>query len=59
VAKIQHKWQVLQKHPKAKLVFKVGAGNGYRVEVEGRPLGKYQWSPVNAWAKADLQPLFE
>jgi hypothetical protein len=51
-----HKSEVLWKHPKAKLQF--AQGLGYFIEVEGKHMSSYQWSPVNAWAQADLWPIF-
>lgn len=56
MARGAHKFKVIQKHPKAKLNF--AKGFGYCIVVDGRKLSSYQWSPVNAWAQADLQPLF-
>jgi hypothetical protein len=56
MARGAHKWRVLRKHPTAKLKFSQGLG--YYIEVDDRQLSRFQWSPVNAWSQADLQPLF-
>jgi hypothetical protein len=57
VAKGQRKWKVLRRYPKAKLKF--ARGLGYWIDVEDKHLSSYQWSPVNAWAQADLWPAFD
>lgn len=57
MARGAHKHIVQRKHPSATLHFYRGLG--YCIEVHGVRLSCYEWSPVNAWAQADLQPIFE
>jgi hypothetical protein len=56
MAKGTRKWPVQRKHPAAELKFYRRLG--YCIEVDGKQLSSYQWSPVNAWSQADLQPNF-
>lgn len=51
-----HKWLVIRRYPTAKLGFY--KGRGYCIEVGEERLSRYEWSPVNAWKMADLQPIF-
>lgn len=57
MAKVQHKCLVTKNYPGAKLKFYRGLG--YCIEVDGAQLSAYHWSPVNAWAQADLRPIFK